>query len=122
MPNKPLKIEIDFLADKIYVHRWPMNSSHWSQSFTKEIDCLNKSKEKKKILIKEAQVQINNYNFDEIKKIGVTVPLFKKETTMVFEGKIQDFCAHIHITTLAKNYLEIFNALMCWKNTCFPPM
>jgi hypothetical protein len=117
LSNKNSEPEINFQADKIYVHRWPMDSQHWSPSFTEEIDHLNKDKEKKSIHIKEALVKIDNYNFNEIKKIGVTVPLFKKETTMVFEGKIQDFYAHVHITTMAKNYIEIFNALMGWKNT-----
>ena len=116
LSNKNSESEINFQADKVYVHRWPMDSQHWSPSFTEEIDALNKDKEKKSICIKETLVQINNYNFEEIKKIGVTVPLFKKETTMVFEGKIQDFYAHVHITTMAKNYLEIFNALMSWKD------
>jgi hypothetical protein len=116
LSNKNSESEINFQADKVYVHRWPMDSQHWSSSFTEEIDHLNKNKEKKSIRIKETLVQINNYNFDRIKKIGVTVPLFKKETTMVFEGKIQDFYAHVHITAMAKNYLEIFNALMGWKN------
>lgn len=116
LSNKNSESEINFQADKVYVHRWPMDSQHWSPSFTEEIDALNKDKEKKSIRIKETLVQINNYNFEEIKKIGVTVPLFKKETTMVFEGKIQDFYAHVHITTMAKNYLEIFNALMSWKD------
>ena len=116
LSNKKLDSEINFQADKVYVHRWPMDSQPWSPSITEEIDHLNKDKEKKSIQIKETRVQINHYNFDEIKKIGVTVPLFKKETTTVFEGKIQDFYAHVHITTMAKNYLEIFNALMGWKN------
>ena len=116
LSNKNSESEINFQADKVYVHRWPMDSQHWSPSFTEEIDALNKDKENKSIHIKETLVQINNYNFEEIKKIGVTVPLFKKETTMVFEGKIQDFYAHVHITTMAKNYLEIFNALMSWKD------
>ena len=117
LSNKNSESEINFQADKVYVHRWPMDSQLWSPSLTEEIDRLNKDNEKKSIRIKEKLVQINNYNFDEIKKIGVTIPLFKKETTMVFEGKIQDFYAHVHITTMAKNYLEIFNALMGWKNT-----
>jgi hypothetical protein len=116
LPNKNSEFEINFQAHKVYVHRWPMNSQPWSESFIEEMDNINKNKEKKSIHIKDALVQIGNYCFDEIKKIGVTVPLFKKETTMVFEGKIQDFYAHIHITTMAKNYLEIFNALMSWKN------
>jgi len=117
LTNKNSESEINFQANKVYVHRWPLNSPHWSQSFTEEIDYLNKNKEKKSIRIKDTLIQIGNYDFDEIKKVGVTVPLFKKETTMVFEGKIRCFYAHVHITTMAKDYLEIFNALMRWKNS-----
>lgn len=98
-----------------------MDSPEWSMSVKEEIDLhLNKNKEKKKIRIKENTIQIDNYSFDEIKKIGVTVPFFKKETTMIFEGRIMKLYAHIHITTRAKNYLEIFNSLMNWKNRVFP--
>ena len=119
--NKTSESEINFLAEKIHVHRWPMNSPAWSSSFKQEIDLhLNKNKEKKKIRIQENVIQINNYSFDEIKKIGITIPFFKKEATMIFEGRIMDLYAHTHITTRAKNYLEIFNRLMNWKNRLFP--
>jgi len=115
------KLELNFLAEKIHVHRWPMDSPNWSLSVKEEIDLnLNKNKEKKKIRIKENIIQIDNYHFDKIKKIGITVPFFKKETTMIFEGMVMDSYAHTHVTTRAKNYLEIFNSLMDWKNRLFP--
>ncbi len=38
---------------------------------------------------------------------------------MVFEGRFEDYYAHIHITSRDKNYLELFNNLMSWKNTLF---
>ena len=119
--NKTSESEINFLAEKIHVHRWPMNSPAWSSSFKQEIDLhLNKNKEKKKIRIQGNMIQINNYSFENIKKIGITVPFFKKEATMIFEGRVMDLYAHTHITTRAKNYLEIFNRLMNWKNRLFP--
>ena len=119
--NKTSESEINSLAEKIHVHRWPMNSPSWSSSFTQEIDLhLNKNKEKKKIRIQGNMIQINNYSFENIKKIGITVPFFKKEATMIFEGRVMDLYAHTHITTRAKNYLEIFNRLMDWKNRLFP--
>jgi len=112
--------QIEFIADKVYVHKWPLTSPSWSQSFQEKINLdLNKNSEKKKTVIKEKMVWINNYEFSNIKKVGITVPLFKKETTMVFEGHFQDLEAHIHITVLSKNYLKIFNSLMEWKNVYF---
>jgi hypothetical protein len=113
--------EIVFFADKIHVHHWPLNSLIWSKSTQEKIDLnLNKNAKKKKIMINDQQIRINDYEFDKIKKVGVTVPLFKKQTTLVFEGHFEDFDAHIHITTHSQNYLEIFNNLMSWKNGCFP--
>ena len=58
--------------------------------------------------------------FDKIKKIGITVPLFKNQTTLVFEGHFEDFDAHVHVTTSSQNYVDIFNKLVIWKNRCFP--
>ena len=75
-----------------------MNSPPWSSSFKSDLDLhLNKNKEKKKIRIRKNTIQIDNYSFDEIKKIGITIPFFKKETTMIFEGRIMDWYAHVTI-------------------------
>ena len=116
-----LESKIIFSADKLHVHHWPQDSPIWSKSTQLKVDLeLNKNAEKKQILIKDQFIRINDYEFDKIKKVGVTVPLFKKETTMVFEGHFADVYAHIHITTKSQNYLEIFNKLMLWKNKCFP--
>ena len=78
------------------------------------------NKEKKKIIVTKNQIKIADYEFDLPQKIGVTVPLFKKETTMVFEAKFNQYFAHVHVTTKDENYLEIFNRLMAWKNSHFP--
>jgi len=116
-----LESKIIFSADKVHVHHWPLNFPAWSISTKKKVDLdLNKNKEKKKIMIDDLQIRINDYVFDKIKKVGVTIPLFKKETTMVFEGHFADVYAHIHITAKSQNYLEIFNKLMLWKNKFFP--
>ena len=121
MSQNNLENKIVFFADKIHVHHWPLNSSNWSDSTKEKVDLdLNKNTEKKKIMIDEQQIKINDFDFDKIKKVGITVPLFKKQTTMVFEGHFGDSDAHIHITTYSQNYLEIFNKLMVWKNRCFP--
>jgi hypothetical protein len=112
--------EIKFLAEKVYVHYWPLDSPKWSDLITNQIDKdLNKNKEKKHILIKNNVILIDNYTFSNLKKIGMTIPLFKKEFTLVFEGSFKEFFAHVHITTKDNNYLEIFNKLIHWRTRYF---
>lgn len=112
---------IIFFAEKIYVHRWPMNSPIWSKFVNEQMNLkINKNFEKKKVTINDREIKIDNYCFNKIKKVGITVPLFKKQTTIVFEGNFEDLDAHVHVTIHSKNYLEMFNTLMSWKNTIFP--
>jgi len=121
MTNNNPEFQITFFAEKIHAHRWPMNSPIWSKFTSEQLDLkLNKNPEKKKVLIDNFQINIDDYCFDKIKKVGITVPLFKKQTTMVFEGNFEDLDAHVHVTTYSQNYLEIFNELMSWKNNTFP--
>ena len=112
--------KLEFLAEKVYVHKWPQNSPIWSDSIQERVDRdLNKNNEQKKILVTQKKIGINDYDFLKIKKVGVTVPLFKKEATMVFEGNFQNLDAHVHITTSSSEYLDIFNSLMAYKNQFF---
>ena len=98
-----------------------MNSPVWNESTKNRVEVdLNKNPEKIKVIISDLQIKINRYEFDKIKKVGLTIPLFKKEATIVFEGRFDDSYAHIHITTKSHDFLEIFNKLMSWKNRCFP--
>lgn len=118
--NNPTS-KIKFLANKVHVHHWPLNSPVWNKSTKEDINLkLNENPDKKEILIDNQKIRIINYEFNKIQKIGLTVPLFKKETRMVFEGQLKNINAHVHITTNSENYLDIFNKLMGWKNRCFP--
>ena len=113
--------EIRYLADKVHVHHWPLETPKWSDSRKKQVDSeINKNNDKKQIIVKEKTIQINNYEFNSIKNVGVTVPFFKKQSTMIFEGHCEEFDAHVHITTKEENYLEIFNTLMACKDKFFP--
>ncbi len=113
--------EIKFLAEKVHAHYWPLDTLKWSDLINKQVDQdMNKNKEKKQIVIKSKTILIDNYEFKAIKKIGLTIPLFKKQSTLVFEGHFEEFYAHIHITTKAEDYLEIFNKLMHWRSRYFP--
>ena len=112
--------EIKFLAEKVYVHYWPLDSPKWSVLITNQVEKnLNKNKEKKLLVIKNNVILIDNHKFTKLKKIGITITLYKKECTLVFEGSFEELSAHIHITTKEKNYLEIFNSLMHWRSKYF---
>jgi len=113
--------EINFLAEKVHVHHWPLDTPKWSDQTNNQVDQdLNKNKEKKKIVIKSKTILINNYKFTEIKKVGLTIPLFQKQSTLVFEGHFDKLYAHVHVTTKSQDYLEIFNRLMHWRSKYFP--
>ena len=119
--SESYSVEMRFFAEKVYFHHWPPETSSWNESRKDKVEeDINKNKEKKQIVIKDKTVQIDDYLFDPIKKIGLTIPQFKRQTTMIFEGHCQEFDAHVHITTRAKNYLEIFNQLMKWRDEYFP--
>ena len=121
MAENNLNSKFNFSANKVHVHHWPLNSSVWSELTKENVNFdLNSNPEKKDILIEDQKIRINDYEFYKIKKVGVTVPLFKNETRMVFESQFRNINAHVHITTNSQNYLEIFNKLMVWKNRCFP--
>ena len=115
--------EIKFLAHKVHVHHWPPETPKWSDSRKTQVDEeINQNKKDKQIQIKNQSVSIENYEFLSIKKVGITIPLFKKQCTMIFEGHCQEFDAHVHITTKEKNYLETFNKLMHWREKFFPEL
>ena len=119
--DEPKFTEIKFLAEKIHIHHWPLDTPSWSDSRKMQVDQdINKNKEKKQIVIKNRTIKIGNYEFNAIKQVGITIPLFKKQSTLVFEGHCNEFDAHVHITTKAENYLDVFNKLMSWRAKCFP--
>ncbi len=109
--------EIEYLSDKIHVHRWPQDSPEWDDFTQKQIvDSINKNPEKKQVTIKEKIIQIENFEFTSLRKIGVSVPFFKEECTLIFEAQFGKLSAHVHITIKSKNYVDIFNQLVSWKN------
>ncbi len=109
--------EIKYLADKVHVHRWPQNTPIWDNSTQKQLDdSINKNPEKKQIIVKDKIVQIEKFEFNSLKKIGVSVPLFKNECTMIFEAQFGELFAHVHITIKHGNYLDIFNQLISWRH------
>ncbi len=113
--------EIKYLSDKVHVHRWPQDSPIWDDSTQKQIDnSINKNSNKKQVIVKEKTIQIENFEFVSLKKIGITVPFFKKECTLIFEAQFGKLYAHVHITIKSENYVDVFNELTSWKNRVFP--
>ncbi len=109
--------EIKYLSDKIHVHKWPQDSPIWDDSIQKQIDdSINKNPKKKQVTITEKIIQIENFEFVSLKNIGISVPFFKEECTLIFEAQFGKLFAHVHITIKSKNYVDIFNELTSWKN------
>ena len=108
--------EIKYLADKVLVHRWPHDTPVWD-SLTKEYldDAINKNPEKKRIIVKENTITIESIKFTSLKKIGISVPFFKDECTVIFEGRFGELYGHAHITVKSGDYLDIFNQLIRWR-------
>jgi len=116
-----LSPEIKYLSEKIHVHRWPQDSPVWDDSTQKQIDnSINKNSNKKQVIVKEKTIQIENFEFVSLKKIGITVPFFKKECTLIFEAQFGKLYAHVHITIKSENYVDVFSELTSWKNRVFP--
>ena len=109
--------KIEYLADKVFVHHWPKDTPVWIDSLQKELDVsINKNSKKKAITVTTNQIQIENYIFTSLQKIGISIPFFKDECTMIFEAQFKQVFAHIHITMKSNNFLDIFNQLISWKN------
>ena len=110
------EFEIRYFADKVFVHHWPKNSPVWSNSLQKKLDAsINKNFNKKEIVIDSHTVRIEDCQFIRLKKIGISVPFFKKECRIIFEAQFETVFTHVHITIKSNTFLEIFNELISWK-------
>ena len=110
--------EIKFLADKVHIHKWPQDTPIWDYSIQKQIDdSINKKSDSKKIIINQKTIQVENFKFHSLKKVGVSVPFFKNEFRLIFEGEFEGLFAHVHITKKSGNFLELFNQVISWKNS-----
>lgn len=110
--------ELEYFADKVHVHRWPQDSPVWDETVKKKFDeFINKNPSKKQIVVRDNYLKIENFEFDSLKKIGVSVPFFKTECTMILEVQYGTLYAHVHITVKSDDYLEIFNKLTLWSKS-----
>ena len=109
--------EIHYLAEKVFVHRWPHDTPLWGDDLKKQLDeSINKNPEKKEITVKNTTIKIENFEFHSLKKVGVSVPFFKDQCTIIFESQFENkLFAHVHITTKSRNFLNVFNQLILWR-------
>ena len=113
--------EIKFLAGKVLVHHWPKDTPKWSEQRISQIDLeINNNPNKKQIVISEKTIKINDFEFSAIKKVGISIPMFQKQSTLIFEGHCQEFDAHVHITTKEDDYLRVCEKLSSWRDEFFP--
>ncbi len=110
-----------FVAQNVHVHHYPEDAPKWSEGTKKQIDeNLNNNREEKIIVISGKTLKINDYEFSGIKKVGISIPLFKKKCAMVFGARCQDFDAHVHVTTKGDDFIENFIKLLRWREQHFP--
>ncbi len=116
-----LLTEITYLAGKVFIHRWPRDSPAWDGKLKARIDSeINKSPKKKRIIVSAKTVSIDGHEFSAICKVGISVPMFQRQSTMIFEGRCGDLCAHVHITTSEDGYLGVCKELSAWRDEFFP--
>ncbi len=111
-----LEKNITFLANKVFVHHWPQDAPKWSQSTEKLAEQLNDSSCKKLVILFGDSVQIGTCKFMNIRQIGITIPMFKREVRMIFEGQAEGFDAHVHVTASGNDYLNILNSMIIWRD------
>lgn len=105
----------------MFVHRWPKDSPEWDDDVQEELTVtINKNKDKIPITIKEKSILIENIEFYSLKKIGISVPFFKEECTMIFEAQFGSLYAHVHIHIKSPDFIDTFNKIISWKNQNFP--
>lgn len=93
----------------------------WGDDTKKRLDeTINKNPEPKTIAVKEKTIQIEDFEFSNLVKIGISVPFFKDECRMIFESQFGELYVHIHITVKSSDYMEIFGKLKSWKSKFFP--
>lgn len=106
---------IRYVSDKIHAHRWPKDSPAWDDSARRLIDGINGT-EPRQVVVRDASVLVQDVEFHSVGKVGVSVPFFKRECTMIFEAKFGRFSAHVHITTKS-DYAGIFDRLVSWRDS-----
>ena len=107
----------EFDATKVFAHRWPHDTPKWSGDFQEAVDAkINTSSALRKVELADRSVTINGCGFEALKNVGVSVPFFRKECRMMFEGVCMGNYAHVHVYAAlgADRYLEAFAGIADW--------
>ncbi|MDA7959133.1 MAG: hypothetical protein MPJ08_00175 [Nitrosopumilus sp.] len=104
---------IEFYSDRVHAHALP-GGAPWGEAAAASISGAN-SPGRKRVRIDGRSVTVGDLAFGPVSRVGVTVPLFKRECTMVFEGHFGGGSAHVHITARS-NYRDVFAALTSWRD------
>lgn len=119
-PGGGLPRQFGFVAHKVHIHRWPADTPRWSGRRTGEIGLANADRKPRDVEVRDTTVRVGAYTFDSLCKVGITVPLFKRECTVIFEGRCEEFYAHVHVTTRSADYADTFDRLTRWRRDVFP--
>ena len=115
------ELKVKFLADKVFVHRWPHDTPLWGNDTKQRLDSsINKKTEKKHVIVTGKTIKIEDFEFNSLKKLGISVPFFKDECRMIFESQFGELYAHVHVTMKKGDFLDVFNQLMAWKQQNYP--
>lgn len=108
--------EIRFVSEKVHAHRWPQDSPAWDDPARSLIDGINGTRPGQ-VIVRGTSVTVKDVEFHSVGKVGVSVPPFKRECTMIFEAKFGGFSAHVHITARSDDYAGIFGRLASWRDS-----
>lgn len=112
--------DIRYTADKVFLHHWPKDTPAWQDGLASRIDSeINKNPDGKQITISGKTVRIGGYEFSEIRNVGISVPMFKAQCRLIFEGRCGEFHAHAHVTT-GYDHISVCGRLSAWRGEFFP--
>ncbi len=107
--------EVSFSASRVFVHRWPRDGPGWDGRASAMAEELNGAGEKR-VTLGDRAVLISGHRFDCIRKVGVSVPMFRKEARMIFEGRSGESGVHVHVTAGGADYLEVLGCMSEWRD------
>lgn len=106
---------ISYMADRVFIHRWPHDTPEWDGAARSRIEHIIKKPGKKAVTARGKTVTIEGVEFSSLKKLGVSVPFFKRDCRMIFESQFGGLYAHVHVITSGDDYLEVFGRLARWE-------
>ena len=113
-----------FVATRVFAHKWPRDTPEWGRAFQRLVnDMINTGTstgcDTREVVLSDRTVAINGLVFESLKNVGVSIPFFKKECRMIFEGLHAGRHAHVHVYAgLEDEYLDAFGRITRWMRYC----